>query len=69
MLVTWDEEQFKEYVRKCILKHYWVSASEITASSFYIAEVIKPEHVTVRRYPWLYSIAKTEIQIFKQQIH
>lgn len=66
--LKWSVEDFKLYVRKRIDKCYHDSASMIVLRSFYVADVLKPEGVTLRSFDFLRGVAEQEIKVYKSEL-
>jgi hypothetical protein len=65
----WTVEDFKKYVRQRIDKYYWDTPSMIVLRSFYVADVQKPEGVTLTEFTMLRGIAVKEIMDYKTQLN
>ena len=68
IIQKWSVEDFKLYVRKRIDKCYHDSASMIVLRSFHIADVQKPEGVTLRMFDFLRGVAEYEIKVYKAEL-
>ena len=55
----WTEEEVRDYTRKQVDKHFYISASTVVLRSNYIAE-------TGWRFEKMRSIVDHEIQVYKQ---
>ncbi len=61
-------EDFKLFCRGQVDRHYYITAPIIVLISFYYIDIQKPPDITIRQFDWLLSIARQEIQIYKQNI-
>jgi len=68
IIEKWSVEDFKLYVRKRIDKCYHDTPSMIVLRSFHIADVQKPEGVTLRSFEFLRGIAEQEIKNYKAEL-